>query len=550
MPLFAQTPTFQSGTRLVEVTAVVRDRQGKTSGGLTADDFEISDAGRRQVISHFAVEKLQHDVTRFMGDRTPAPGKERINSALPDRFIAFVLDDQNLVPEHFPQATLAAIRHLEDLRPGDRAAVAATSGRMVQPFTGDRDKLREALSKTGSLGRRVTFDVSLLNSEITCQITYWKADRIRDGDPASLQNCVPPAGAPVPALPTILRPGAGGSLAPPGDLHRISLENQVRAFAESIVQAGDRDVQNYFSRLAELIETMSRMPGERSILLLSPGMYIAPRFHHLQDSIIADAVRAKVVISGVDPRGVYLRNDQDDPSTWTDAWGLAETQQRVSFMENVASGTGGNFIRGDNDVTAALRVLDSVPEFVYILGFSPSPLKLDGSYHPLKVSLRRSRGLSVAARRGYYAANMEPAAAGQVPRPAEDAFFSGHEYHEIPVKLQIRSSQVANAGRSVLTAAAFIDLHPVQFHKETAVNRAGLKMGVGVFDENGTLVKDQWKELDLHPEDSALERLLRAGIDVTTDFTVLPGRYLVRVLIHDPSGGAMGTSSVGVTIRP
>src|ERR1043166_700061 len=76
-----------------------------------------------------------------------------------------------------------------------------------------------------------TFDVSRLNSDITCKLTYLKADLIRHGDPASMQNCVP-NGNVAPAVPAVLRPGAGGSLAAAGDIRRIQLENQVRAFAE------------------------------------------------------------------------------------------------------------------------------------------------------------------------------------------------------------------------------------------------------------------------------------------------------------------------------
>lgn len=399
LPLFGQADvktapadafTFKSTATLVEVTAVVRDGQGKAAGNLTADDFQLFDIGKRQTISSFQVEKLQEHEFRFMrsGSSAPAEGQAAANP-LPDRFVAFVFDDQNLIPEHFPLAIQAALRHIPELRPGDRAAVLSTSGRMLLPFTGDREKLREALAGMASLDRRATFDVSGLNSEITCRITYLKADWILKGDPSSLQNCVRPSWMPVPVSPVIQRPTAGLTNAPPGEAHQIYLENQVRAFAESIVQAGDRDVQSYFLGMARVIGTMSRMPGERSIILLSPGMYIAPRFRKLQDWTIENAVRARVVISGVDPRGVYIRNDPDDPSTWSDAWGLAELNERVGFMENVTSGTGGRFIRGDNDVAGAIRRLDATPEFVYVLGFAPSPSKLDGKYHALKVVLNR-----------------------------------------------------------------------------------------------------------------------------------------------------------------
>jgi VWFA-related protein len=420
---------------------------------------------------------------------------------------------------------------------------------MVQEFTDDREKLRHALSNLGSLDRRETFKITQLLPEIPCQITYLKADRILEGDAASMQNCVPPPGAP-PAIRTVpVRPGAGVSLAPPGETHEIMLTNQVRAYAESIVQAGDRDVQSYFAGMARLIDAMARMPGERTIVLLSPGMYIAPRFRKLQDEIIAKAVRARVVISGVDPRGVYIRNDPDDPSTWSDQWGLAETNSRIGFMENVTFGTGGTFIRGNNDIDGAIRRLESIPEFVYVLGFSPSELKLDGKYHTLKVSLPRRHGLTVDARRGYYAVERQPDEGVEAERQIRSVFFSDRQLHDLPVRLQLRSSHKPDVS-IVLTATARIDLQEAPFRKDGAVNRSNLTLVVGLFDRDGNLVKDFWKEITLHPDDADLASLRQRGVEVSADFEVQPGQYLVRALVRDSEGQAMGTESVGVGIRP
>jgi VWFA-related protein len=548
---FAQSPdrpVFKSGTNLVQATAVVRDSQGKAVGGLTADDFQLFDNGALQTISRFAVERRENSAIHFergggatTGTRSPA--------VLPNRFVAFVVDDQNLVPENFGQAPLAAIRHIDELGPGDRAAVVATSGHMVLEFTADRGKLRNALSGMGSLDRRETFDVSKLNPEIRCRITYLKADRILEGDPGSMHDCVP-----VPGQQTTIRTVRRNMPGPPvpqqgGEGHRIFLEDQVRAWAGSIVQAGDRDVKSYFAGLARLIVTMSKMPGERSIIVLSPGMYIAPRFRNLQDEVIAAAVRARVVISGVDPRGVYIPNDPADPSTWVDTWGLAETSERYGFMENVTSGTGGTFIRGNNDIAGAVRRLDSAPEFVYILGFSPTLQKLDGKYHPLRIALRRSRGLTIDARRGYYAVENEGDDTDQAEREIGDAFYSGRQLHEIPVKLQMRSSHKPDAA-IILTAVAHIDLSGVAFRKIEGSNRSELTMVIGVFDQDGNAVKDFWKDVSLHPRDEELDSLRAAGLDIDTNFDVAPGHYVVRVAVRDSAERAMGTASAGVEIRP
>ena len=542
--------TFKSTTTLVQVTAVVRDRQGDAIGTLSADDFRLLEDGRQRPITQFAVERLRNERQVPAPTRASGPAPTGKAAVLPNHFVAFVVDDQNLIPEHLPQATLAAIRRISAMGPADRAAILSTSGRMLVEFTSDAGKLRRALSSIGSLDRRETFDVSRLTGDITCKITYLKADWILAGDAAAMRNCVPAPFAPAPPRNSLERPPPSGigPAAASGDIRRIRLENQVRSFAESIVQAGDRDVRSYFAGLATLIDQMSRMPGERSILLLSPGMYIAPRFRSLQDEIISAAVRARVAISGIDPRGVYIRNDPQDPSTAADTWGLAETNSRNGFMEDITSGTGGAFIKGTNDIAGALQRLDAVPEFVYVLGFSPATETLDGKYRALKVQLKRSGGMTVEARRGYYAAVAQPEGGTEAQRLVRDAFFSAREMDDLPVRLTVRSSHKPGEN-IVLTAIAQVDLGKATFRKEDSVNRSELAFVVGLFDENGKYLKDVQKSADLHPTDEELAALRISGIEVKTDFPVVPGRYFVKLLVRE-SQGAAGIQTLGVTIDP
>ena len=54
----ATTPVFRSNLNLVLVDAVVRDRSGAIVRGLTADDFQLFEDGKPQVIESFAFDEV------------------------------------------------------------------------------------------------------------------------------------------------------------------------------------------------------------------------------------------------------------------------------------------------------------------------------------------------------------------------------------------------------------------------------------------------------------------------------------------------------------
>src|SRR5436853_119 len=54
--LCAQDATFSTDVKVVNLLATVRDRDGKVVKGLTRDDFEIKEDGRRQKIRYFTQE--------------------------------------------------------------------------------------------------------------------------------------------------------------------------------------------------------------------------------------------------------------------------------------------------------------------------------------------------------------------------------------------------------------------------------------------------------------------------------------------------------------
>ena len=144
-------PAFQSHVTLVMVPVVVRDIHGVAVDNLTKASFQLFDKGKPQEISRFSMEKTGGKPP-LIANATPgspvSSGEAKGHAvAVPERFVAYLFDDVHLAPGDLPRVRDAALRHIAELRPTDRAAIFTMSGTPMLDFTDDQDRLREALTR-------------------------------------------------------------------------------------------------------------------------------------------------------------------------------------------------------------------------------------------------------------------------------------------------------------------------------------------------------------------------------------------------------------------
>src|SRR5262249_51206372 len=149
---------------------------------------------------------------------------------------------------------------------------------------------------------------------------------------------------------------------------------------------------------------------------------------------------------------------------------LTASSEQTNVLAEFADGTGGTFFHNDNGLEDGLKQLAARPEYVYVLGFSPQNLKLDGSYHGLKVSLKSSAKMTTLARRGYWAPNHKVDPAEQAREEIREAVFSLEEMQEIPVELSTEFFK-SSESQAELTVSARVKLSGLKFLKTDDRNR-------------------------------------------------------------------------------
>ncbi len=482
----------------------------------------------------------------------------------------WLFDDIHLSFGDLAQTREAAKRVLkESFAPGTRAAIYTTSGRTSLDFTDDRDKLDATLDQIKPSPTIPTADPP------DCpDISFFQADAIINGnDPQALTAAQAeylvcnPGNVPNPntvAGEAQSNPGKAAAASPgaAGNVIQAQIAGPVTAYAQKALSSGYQDTRNSLLILKGLVRRMSAMPGSRTIVMVSPGFFLVSDHRTDEMDVINNAIRNDVVISSLDARGLYAltpggKAENLGPNA-QDALAMSAQNIKMQYerqaaladrdvLEEFAEDTGGAFFHDNNDFAAGLKLLATQPEYIYVLGFAPHNLKLNGSYHKLKIVLKNDAGIEMQARRGYFERNHMEDPAEEAKEEITEAFFSREEMRELPVELKTQFFKTGDL-KATLSLLARIDAKHLRYRKADGRNDDTLTVVGGVFDQNGKYVVGTQKIVDLKFRDQTLDALPESGITVKMNLDVASGSYIVRLVVRDSEGKVMSSLNSSVVI--
>jgi VWFA-related protein len=534
-----ETTTFKVNVNLVQLRVVVRDGSGHAVGNLTKDDFEIFDNRKPQSIAHFSAEQGgEHKLRTHVPEKASGAEPTEITGGaeVAEKYVGYLFDDVHLNFGDLAQARQAAEGYLASLGATDRAAIFTTSGQTEVDFTDDRAKLHDTLL------RLQPRPITLTNVSNCFDITYYMADLIENKhDPQATELATEDA--------LICQFGGDNRM-------RAAAQSMAEQTASQKLELGRQESHVALTVVNDVVRRMSVIPGQRNLVLVSPG-FLTPQMEAEYESAIDRALRAQVVISSLDARGLYVLDPNGDISNpappsavslgMKQLYATTEASVSADVLQLLAEGTGGTFYRNSNDLERGFRRTSDTPEYSYVLAFSPQNLKLDGSFLNIKVSVKHPGKFSLQARRGYFAPKRAADPAQEAKQEIEEALFSQDEVHNLPVQLHTQLFKASDADAK-LTVLAHIDVKKLTLKKVDGRNRNELTIVSALFSGNGNLIQGIEKTITMRIKDETLEKHLGSGITLKTNFDVKPGSYLVRLVVRDAEAQMVSAESDAVRI--
>jgi VWFA-related protein len=454
----AQTPapqqpraeSYSAGATAVLVDVVVRNKQGKPLHGLTSDDFEVFEDGVRQKIGSFSVVERAGGIGIRVGRRVSAspaapeaaPASPAAPPAAPvDRpTVAIVFDA--LKPDALELAQRAATAYLP--MSGDTDAYvgvfAADPGlRVLQPYTDDVAAARRAVHNLTAAGTT--------QQQMEAERRQALNQRLNALDSLGIGRDT-----------AVFSPDPGANMTTAAAIVEqlmTELELSMLRSSESL----DRDQRGFATAnaLLAVIQSLSVLPGRKTLVYLSEGLPASPAMQARLASIISTANRGNVSVYTIDAAGLRAQSTLSETRREMDEAGQERLRQTSvsrdpaqpmtrmveraedllrldpqGGLARLAEDTGGFLIRDTNDLSSAFRRIDEDNRFHYLLTYSPSNPEFDGKFRTIQVKVHRD-GAQVFSRKGYIAIRRPPSGFLSYEAAALAALNHGKPPNDFPI---------------------------------------------------------------------------------------------------------------------
>src|ERR1700728_325948 len=184
----------------------------------------------------------------------------------------------------------------------------------------------------------------------------------------------------------------------------------------------------------------------------------------------------------------------------------------------------------------------------YILGYYATNAALDGKFRRIKISLNNGLSANLDYRQGYFAGKMfAKFTAADKERQLEDALMLGDPITELTIAMEIDYFQL-NRAEYFVPVVVKIPGRELALARKGGAERTLIDFIGEVKDDYGSTIQNVRDKVDVKLSGETAAKLAKQPIVYDTGFTLLPGKYKIKLLARDDETGRIGTYETTFTI--
>jgi VWFA-related protein len=510
--------TFSTSSQLVIETVNVKDKSGHAVEGLTAKDFTVTEDGAEQSIRFFEFQKVPEAVeaeplitaSAIPLQRLPEtqiaaekPGDFRYQNR---RLLVLYFDMTAMPPPDQLRAVNAAEKFIRtQMTPADRMALMRFEGgavRVASDFTDNRERLLSIL-QTMIVGESQGFNET------------------------TSDDSTPDTGA---------------------------------AFGQDDSEFNIFNTNRQLSALQTAAKMLGQLSEKKSVLYFASGLRLNGIDNQAQlHATINAAVRAGVSFWPIDARGLVAQAPLGDATQgspggkamYTGGSALALTtnfQQSQDTLFALAADTGGKALLDNNDLSMGIVQAQKSVSTYYILGYYTTNTALDGKFRRIKIALNGSISATLDYRQGYFSGKtFGKFSTAEKERQLEDALMLGDPITELTIAMEVDYFQL---NRAEYFVPVFIKIpgRELALARKGGAERTLIDFLGEVKDDYGSTVQNVRDKVDIKLSGETAAKLAKQPIEYSTGFTLLPGKYKIKLLARDAETGRIGTYETSFVI--
>ena len=508
-------PMFRSATHLIVQTVSVKDKKGQPVAGLTAKDFIVTEDGQPQQIAFVEYQPLD----AAPGSSPPVP--PRAPSAVPSATAVAVSVPLPGDVRYRGRRLIVLYFDLYNMSFFDQLRVYANARKYIATGLTPADLVAIMVFQNGAVRSKLEFtDDRAALGEAVRQLEA-AADETFNGGGLTMQS--------------------GGAFGEDDDTFNLfTTDRQLAALQTAVTDLGP-------------------LPEVKTLIYLGSGLRLNGADNQAQlRATVNAAVRSNVTINPIDTRGLVATPPLGDATRaspggvgmFSGAIAQAATirqQQAQDTYYALAKDTGGRAMFDYNDLSLGMVQAAQAVTGYYMIGYYTTNTALDGRFRRVKIALTTDLQADLAYRPGYYGAKAYARfSAADKERQLEEALKFEDPITDIPIAVEVNYFQLDPAEYFVPVSVRMPGSELTRPRETSA--RAEIDMIGEVKDEYGVTIRNAKDRLAFTLDPAKAAQVARRPIQYETGFTLLPGKYAIKILARDTTTGRIGTFLQSFTV--